>query len=353
MNHTDDYCILRVKKLCTFGSVAGSAAHTFREIRTPNADAKRTHLNWTIGASSSAKIVDEIKALLPQKRRKDAVLCLEYLITASPTWFTSVSETAQQGYFERAIEWLKDRHNAKNIVCLNYQLDEKSPHLVAYIVPLLPDGRLTAKEFVGGRAKLSMMQTDFWNKVGKPFNLSRGLLGSTAKHITAKQYSAALHEKEIFNFPVAPEISFLDRLNGNAAKKQSEYRRLINKHKRIVEQIYNLAKLKEKSRLEKNKEQKNLVQNNEELEKYRNEIIQFKEKETKFSNDLKVQGNEYSKIITEISCQLSDAHKLIESLSKDNDYLKFQNKIDENKILELRKRVSQIAPICSDESPSP
>jgi hypothetical protein len=37
-----NYCILRAAKLNSFGSIAASAKHTFREIPTPNADPART-----------------------------------------------------------------------------------------------------------------------------------------------------------------------------------------------------------------------------------------------------------------------------------------------------------------------
>ena len=39
------YCILRAKKLKSFGAVAGSVQHTLREIQTPNADESRRHRN--------------------------------------------------------------------------------------------------------------------------------------------------------------------------------------------------------------------------------------------------------------------------------------------------------------------
>ncbi|MEB0182981.1 plasmid recombination protein, partial [Pseudomonas sp. CCC3.2] len=58
------------------------------------------------------------------------------------------------GYFDRAIAWLKARHGGANIVCAAIHLDETTPHLVAYIVPLTKDGRLSARDFLGGAAKL-------------------------------------------------------------------------------------------------------------------------------------------------------------------------------------------------------
>lgn len=151
------YCILRAEKLTSFGSIIGSAKHTFREIPTPNADASRTHLNKTLGAQDAAAVRAAIETRLPAKRRKDAVLAIEYLVTASPEWFRTAPTKQQNAYFGAAVRWLEARHGKTNIVCVNMQLDETSPHLVAYVVPLTKDGRLSAKDFLGGRKVLSEM----------------------------------------------------------------------------------------------------------------------------------------------------------------------------------------------------
>lgn len=243
-----NYCILRIKKLTSFGSIAGSAKHTFREIPTPNADASRTHLNWTSGAQTSAEVCAAIMAALPAKRRKDAVLCIEYLFTATPEWFESTPEKAHCDYVDGALAWLRQRHGAANIVCLNLQLDEKSPHLVAYVVPLTKDGRLSAKDFLGGRAKLSAMQTDFWTTVGRPAGLDRGLEGSTAKHTTAKQYSAALARNPMLEQPAPPVLTLADRVTGRARRMQEEYQVALEAHTRLVEQARAEALLGRRSR---------------------------------------------------------------------------------------------------------
>ncbi|MEA9978744.1 MULTISPECIES: plasmid recombination protein [unclassified Pseudomonas] len=96
------------------------------------------------------------------------------------------------GYFDRAIAWLKARHGGANIVCAEVHLDETTPHLVAYVVPVTKDGRLSARDFLGGAAKLRKMQTDFHHWCGKPFGLSRGIEGSKATHQKVGQYYQAL-----------------------------------------------------------------------------------------------------------------------------------------------------------------
>ena len=76
----NNFAILRTEKLKTFGNIGGSLAHNFRDIETPNADADRTIKN-SHSLKSSAEVMDAIQLRLPEKRRSDAVLCIEYMIT--------------------------------------------------------------------------------------------------------------------------------------------------------------------------------------------------------------------------------------------------------------------------------
>lgn len=177
--------ILRVQKIKTVASLAARGKHNFRERETLNADADRTALNSGIGAKSTAELVSKVADLLPQKRRKDAVIGLEYLITASPEHFgADWRETKNHGmaYFNDAIKWLAKRHGAENIVCATVHLDESTPHLAAFVVPKTKDGRLSAKDFVGGSKVLTNMQTDFASAVGLKHGLERGIERSKAVH---------------------------------------------------------------------------------------------------------------------------------------------------------------------------
>lgn len=243
------YCILRSEKLTSFGSIAGSAGHTFREIPTPNADPARTHLNKTLGAQTSAEVRAAIAARLPAKRRKDAVLAIEYLVAASPEWCEATSAKTQREYFNGAIAWLRARHGAENVVCVNLQLDEKSPHLVAYVVPLTKDGRLSAKDFLGGRQVLSRMQTEFAEKVGAPVGLRRGIEGSKAKHTTAKQYAAALQRNPTLSTPAPPAPTIVDRLTGRARQMEADHAAELAQHAALVEQERNVAEVGRHARI--------------------------------------------------------------------------------------------------------
>jgi hypothetical protein len=180
-----NFAILRVAKIKTMGALSASAQHNFRERETKNADPARTLLNVIEGAKNAQELVQKTSDLLPIKRRKDAVIGLEYLITASPEHFGEDWEKRQdwgQAYFKDAIAWLEKRHGAANIVCKTVHLDESTPHLAVFVVPNTKDGRLSAKDFVGGRAILSKMQTSFANEVGLKHGLVRGVERSNAVH---------------------------------------------------------------------------------------------------------------------------------------------------------------------------
>ena len=181
------FAILRTAKLKSFGEIGGSLSHNYRDRPTPNANPQQTHNNEH-SLSSADLVMTAIKNKLPEKRRKDAVLCVEYLITASPDW-VGWHKSDEQKYFDDAKKWLENKHGKDNVIATTIHRDESTPHMIAYVVPLV-DGKLNAKKFLGGRQKLSDMQTDFARSVGEPLGLVRGLEGSKAEHQTIKQYYA-------------------------------------------------------------------------------------------------------------------------------------------------------------------
>lgn len=218
------FAIIRCAKLNTHGSISGSGSHSFRERPTPNADPTRRHLNQVlIGPTSTSGLLAAIDTRVSKATHtapEKPVLAIEYFIGMSPEAKVAKSPDA---YFRDAIEWLKDRHGAENVVSAVVHNDETTPHLAAYVVPLhttggkvrkrnVADGRnpdgtrrrkvieqtvggqtwLSANAYMGTRAKLSAMQTDFAAKVGAKHGLKRGLQGSRAHHTTIKQFYAAL-----------------------------------------------------------------------------------------------------------------------------------------------------------------
>ena len=93
--------------------------------------------------------------------RKDSTRFVDTLITASPEFFWDMTHEKMVEYFQRAVDFIKSKIRPDMIFSAVVHLDEKTPHLHLCFVPLTEDNRLTAKEILGNRAKLSKWQDEF------------------------------------------------------------------------------------------------------------------------------------------------------------------------------------------------
>lgn len=198
------FAIMRAKKLTSMGSVAASMQHCYRDRDTPNADQTRTADNEHHAAQSTDEAMGKLRDLLPDKRRKDAVLAVEYVMTASPEWWDKATAAQQADFFEHSKKWLADKYGADRIITASVHRDETSPHLSAFVVPLTQDGRLSAKEFIGNRTKMTKDQTTFAEAV-KHLGLERGIERSRATHTSIKQHYAAIERGEAQHVTISAE----------------------------------------------------------------------------------------------------------------------------------------------------
>lgn len=187
------FAIMRCKKLATMGNLAASLQHAYRERETPNADPQKTPSNEHWIAQNTNEAIGKVRALLPEKRRKDAVLAVEYVMTASPEWWRTASEDDQAKFFDLAHKWLSDKYGSDRIVTASIHRDETTPHMTAFVVPLTQDGRLSAKEFIGNKAQMTKDQTTFAAAFAG-LGLVRGIEGSRATHQRVKAHYAAIQQ---------------------------------------------------------------------------------------------------------------------------------------------------------------
>ena len=194
------HAIARIAKLKS-GNVGASEKHTKRERETPNADPEIDNIRF-IGQLDSDNGTD-LETIVRERIgnqtiRKNAVLCVEMLLTASPEYFRP-QDPGKAGYYEpqkladfrTAVHgWLDDQYGDR-IVRAELHLDEATPHVHAYLVPLDERGKLNCRGLFGGRQKLSQFQ-DSYAEAMSPLGLERGIRGSRARHTTVKQYYAAV-----------------------------------------------------------------------------------------------------------------------------------------------------------------
>lgn len=226
------YAIYRTAKLGSFGEIGGSLSHTYRTRPTPNADESRIHLNKHMFETYN-QCFFALKNAIPEKRRSNAVLCIEHLITASPDW-EGWGTKKEEDFFKKSLEFLNKKYGKENVVACSIHRDETTPHLIVYVIPIDEKGGLNAKKWLGGRSKLSQTQTEFANEV-KSLGLERGLENSKARHKTIQKYYSEgkkptpkleeiKYEIEPINYDLIPKMGFLETTSSFNKKLEQSYK---------------------------------------------------------------------------------------------------------------------------------
>ncbi len=126
--------------------------------------------------------------------RKDSTRFVDTLITASPEFFRDMTYEKMVEYFRWAVDFIKSKIRPDIIFSAVVHLDEKTPHLHLCFVPLTEDNRLTAKEILGNRAKLSKWQDEFHEFMVKFYpDIERGTSATLTqrKHIPIYIFKSA------------------------------------------------------------------------------------------------------------------------------------------------------------------
>lgn len=186
------FAILRFEKIKALPDLTAMAGHWDRTRPTPNADPKAQ--DWAVQFLHGQDGVFEVEKRLPAKRRKDAVICLEALLSASPEYFRP-DDPSKAGVYDHdrtrawaqaSMKWLK-KEFGNRLASAVVHLDEATPHIHAAIVPLdKGTGRLNAKEQFG-RTELRRFQTDYAKAV-KHLGIQRGQEYSQAQHEDVQRY---------------------------------------------------------------------------------------------------------------------------------------------------------------------
>lgn len=205
------FAVLRIQKLKTWGAIAASGHHNSRERYTPNADAERTVLNRQLVGSEGKNAVDAIKEAIGNQRiRKNAVLGVEMLLSASPEYFRPSSPEKAgahdparlQAWTQATTAWMQERYGSR-VITATLHLDEATPHIHALLVPLDDKGKLNCRRLFGGsRHTLSALQTDYAEAVAS-IGIARGIANSRAEHQKISQFYTLTQAEAVQPLPLA------------------------------------------------------------------------------------------------------------------------------------------------------
>lgn len=217
------YAICRIKRLKGPGGIGLAAAHNLREIPTPNADDHAPTLGGGIevleGPSTVAGVIEAEQRLHAMhgvpKPRRDAVRGIEFLLSASPSWFESATDQDKRAWSRAALEFARAQFPVKgSIISAVMHDDESSLHLQVIALPLTEKARkrggrppkdpekrrrwerrqaasaelsvaLDARTLFNGKKRFRQLQDDYGAAMA-PYRISRGrpkgLTGAKHRH---------------------------------------------------------------------------------------------------------------------------------------------------------------------------
>lgn len=204
-------------------------------------------------------INNEIKAA-GAKARSNSVLALDTIYTASPQFFQERTNAENDKFFQDCLKFHNEHFG--HIISAVVHYDETTPHLHIISVPLTQDGRLSARDVIGNKAKMSKTQDAFFEQVGKGYGLERGIHmdGQEKKqHISAQEHELREIKQEIARGQ--ERLEAVEHSEETARTRAQKYRQTAAELQKQVEQLqkerveqHNSLKMLSASKISRQKE---------------------------------------------------------------------------------------------------
>lgn len=221
------------------------------------------------------------------KTRSNSVIALDAIYTASGDFFKDKSTEECNRYFKDCLQFHQKKFG--HVISAIVHYDETTPHLHILSVPLTQDGRLSAREIIGNRTKMSQMQTAFYEQVGRDYGLERGIHmdGQEKKeHISAQEHELREIKQEIAKGQ--EELEAIEHSKESARKRAQTARQTATELQKQVEQLqeervkqHNSLKMLSASKTDRQKELRGINsairQKQRELEAIKEDVEEVKE----------------------------------------------------------------------------
>ena len=241
------YAILRFAKY-KGSEISNIEAHNERTkekyASNPDIDKCRSRLNFHL-IEAKGKYRTEAERQIREagcRTRSDSVRLVEVLVTATPEVFQGKKKAEIQDYFQEALEFIQQHQESKTIISAVVHMDEANPHMPLSFVPLMKDGRLSAKEIVGNKKKLTEWQDKFWGHMVRKYSeLERGESAEKTgrDHIPPrvfKEMTRLTKQKEELEELLSGVSAF------NARSRAAEIGKLLDNYISAVEQMNTILK---------------------------------------------------------------------------------------------------------------
>lgn len=185
------FCIMRTEKRKRT-DITGIQKENNRTATGYNNSVNRERSELNVPLIQSNNWTQDIKAEIDRAgahTRSNSVVALDTLYTASPQFFDDKTQEQTEHFFKECLQFHQECFG--HIISAVIHYDETTPHLHVVSVPLTQDGRLSARDVIGNRAKMSRTQDMFYEQVGKVYGLDRGERGDgqeKKEHTSAQEH---------------------------------------------------------------------------------------------------------------------------------------------------------------------
>ena len=229
------FAICRTEKIKNWATLTKSVGHNLRT----SAD-DRQHLDAS--APEPMRVVagdagwlapwkSQVKGMHLPKLRQGTLhtLAREFFLGMSPEWAEGKTKTEIDEWAEANIAWLNERFGKDRVKLAVLHLDEQTPHIAAYVVPLKADANRAGEVHTdrgngwtlsdsslglgGSKDALVKLQDDYGAAMER-FALTRGRRHSKAKHETTAAWRHRMAEPlPPIKVPTPPEATMADRFD--------------------------------------------------------------------------------------------------------------------------------------------
>ena len=143
----------------------------------PDVDQSRSKYNFHLVEPSQQYRVEAERQISAAgcRTRTDSIRVVEVLFTATPDFFKEKNRAEVKAFFTEVLRFFEKQQAKETILSAVVHMDEKTPHMHLSFVPLTADGRLSAKDIVGNKKKLTWWQDKFWEHMVQKYpDLERG-----------------------------------------------------------------------------------------------------------------------------------------------------------------------------------
>ena len=205
MNEKQLCGIHRVEKR-KIGDVTGIMREANRDANEPK-DFKCSDIDWSKTPLNhhlikSDNFLSDIKKTIAdagiEKYRKDAVVMLDTIYTASPEFFKSHTQNEINDFFNLCLQFHEKTYGHTVNAVIHY--DETTPHMHVASVPIIKDtngkNHLSAKTLMGRQNDYIRRQDEFYNDVCRRYRLDRGTPAKQTKAQHKEQLERKIEQLE-------------------------------------------------------------------------------------------------------------------------------------------------------------